>query len=506
MFRASRVNRWFGAFVAGLLLVLSVAGARAAEPVRFTLLLVNDFYKMNEEKGRGGMARLAAAVKAERARGGNVLFAHAGDTISPSLMSGFDHGAHMIEFFNMVPPDIFVPGNHEYDFGLEVFLKRMAEAKFPLYAANLRLADGALVPGYADSKIITYGDVKIGLTGATLDTSGELTSVEGLTFSPTIETMQATSRTLRKAGADLVIAVIHADKTQDQRLMGTRAADIILSGHNHELQIDYDGKTLLAESAVDAQYLVAVDVTAEVKTGEGGRTVAWQPNIRIIDTATLTPDPATVAFVKSYEAELGKELDVEIATLGEPLDSRSTTVRGGEAAIGNFVADAMRVQTGAEVALINGGGIRAGRQYPAGHRLTRRDILGEMPFGNRTIVTNVTGTALLAALENGLSQLENRAGRFPQVSGLRVVADTAAKPGARVVSVEVNGAPLDAARSYRLATNDFIMRGGDGYSMIAGGHVLSDDEGGKLVANDVMAYARKLGTVAVKVEGRITLR
>ena len=505
MLKTATARRWARAFLAGALLAMTQAAA-LAESVKVTFLLVNDFYKMNEEKGRGGMARLAAAVKGERAKGGNVIFAHGGDTISPSLMSGFDQGASMIEFFNTIPPDIFVPGNHEYDFGKEVFLRRMGEAKFPLLAANLRDADRAAIPGILDTKLLEFGGVRIGLVGATLDNSAELTAVQGLKFAPTFDTVRAAGKALKAAGADITVAVVHADKATDQRLLGGRAADIILSGHNHELQIDYDGRGLLAESAVDAQYLVAIDVAIEVKTGDSGRSVSWQPGFRIIDTATLTPDPDTAALVKRFELDLSKELDVEIATLTEPLDSRSAVMRGGEAAMGNFVADAIKAQTGAEAALINGGGLRAGKEYPVGHRLTRRDVLGELPFGNRTLETQVTGAALRAALENGVSQLENKAGRFPQVSGIKLVVDPAAPAGARIVSVEVNGAPLDEAKVYRIATNDFIIRGGDGYVAMAGAGKLSDDAGGKLVSNDVMAYARKLGTVASKVEGRIVFK
>ena len=95
---------------------------------------------------RGGFARLAAVVKAERAKAPPeaVIFAHGGDTLSPSLMSGIDRGAHIIALTNMIPPDIFAPGNHEFDFGKATFLERMGEAKFGLYAANLREPDGAL--------------------------------------------------------------------------------------------------------------------------------------------------------------------------------------------------------------------------------------------------------------------------------------------------------------------------------------------------------------------------
>ena len=83
-----------------------------------------------------------------------MIFAHAGDTLSPSLMSGLDRGAHIIALTNMIAPDIFVPGNHEFDFGKEIFFKRMAEAKFPLYAANLRGPDGKPLPGFRDRAIV----------------------------------------------------------------------------------------------------------------------------------------------------------------------------------------------------------------------------------------------------------------------------------------------------------------------------------------------------------------
>ena len=104
----------------------------------FTLLLVNDIYKAADTKGRGGFAKLAAVVKAERARGVPMLFCHAGDTFSPSLISGFDQGEHIVRLTNMIKPDVFVPGNHEFDFGKDVYFKRMAEAQFPFFGANMR--------------------------------------------------------------------------------------------------------------------------------------------------------------------------------------------------------------------------------------------------------------------------------------------------------------------------------------------------------------------------------
>ena len=166
----------------------------------------------------------------------------------------------------------------------------------------------------------------------------------------------------------------------------------------------------------------------------------------------------------------------------------------------------MRDVTGADVAIMNGGGIRADKEYAAGSDISRKDVLTELPFGNVTILVEVTGKQLREALENGVSKLEDGAGRFAQVSGMKVEIDATKPAGERVASVMVGDKPLDDAASYKLATNDFVLGGGDGFTSLSQGKVLVDARGGKLVANDVMVYVKKLGTVDAKVEGRITIK
>jgi 5'-nucleotidase / UDP-sugar diphosphatase len=131
------------------------------------------------------------------------------------------------------------------------------------------------------------------------------------------------------------------------------------------------------------------------------------------------------------------------------------------------------------------------------------DILDELPFGNKTMLTIVPGKAILTALENGFSQIGRLSGRFPQVSGLSIAADPAAAPGARVKTVMVNGEALDITRDYKLATNDFLARGGDGCGMLAG---VSADSGTRLVALDVIDYVEAAKIIDAKVEGRIVFR
>jgi 2',3'-cyclic-nucleotide 2'-phosphodiesterase (5'-nucleotidase family) len=505
--------RRLAALCLGLALLLSVAAH--AETTKVTFILTNDIYSMGDSlmsdgKRRGGFARLAAVVKAERDRarasGGHVVFAHGGDTLSPSLMSSVDRGAHIIALTNLIPPDIFVPGNHEFDFGKAIFLQRMAEAKFPPYAANLRGPDGLPLPGFKDRTILTLDGVRIGLTGATHDRSPRMSSTEDLKVLPTIETMKREAEALRRDGADFVVAVMHADRQQGFDLAATHIVDLILTGHNHDLFVNYDGRSAMVESSFDAHYVALIDVTIEVKVRDGKRETAWWPQFRIIDTATVAPDPEVAALVAGLEERLAREMNVPLATLAVEFDSRNSMVRTRETAIGNVIADAMRDKTGAVAAITNGGGIRAGRIYAPGSSITRRDVLAELPFGNRLMTLDLLGRDLKAALENGLSGLPNPAGRFPQVSGLVIEFDPKQPAGSRIRSVRIAGEPLDLDRIYRVATNDFMARGQDGYATLPNGTELVPADDAPLLAHEVMEYLRKLGTVRTGVEGRLVVQ
>lgn len=503
----------------GLLLVpfggIRFTGAAPTATAHITFILVNDIYLMADQlmpdgARRGGFARLAAVVKAERAKadtsGGHAIFAHGGDTLSPSLLSGIDHGAHIIALTNLIPPDIFVPGNHEFDFGKATFLERMAEAKFPRYAANLRGADGRPLPGFSDRSIVTIGGVRVGLTGAAYDDSPRASDPGDLKFLPSVATLNEQAAALRKDGADFVVAVAHVTREQSYELLRGRALDLILTGHTHDLFIEYDGRTAMVESSYDAHYVTAIDVAIDVADENGRRRTTWWPQFRVIDTATVTPDPEVAAVVAKFERELDRELDTPIGTTAVELDSSNATVRTREATIGNLIADAMRWSAQTDVALTNGGAIRAGRMYPPGATITRRDVLSELPFGNRLVTITISGSALKAAIENGLSKLPEANGRFPQVSGLKIEADPARPVGDRVLSIKVGDAPLAADKTYSVATNDFMWRGGDGYVSLPAAEPVLPLSDSPLVAYEVIDYIASIGTIRTGVDGRIVLK
>ena len=492
--------------LAALLFIVAGNGCPQAQTTTFkaTLILTSDIYKMNEDKGRGGYPRLAAIVKAERAAGPNVIVVHAGDALSPCLLCGFDQGRHVIDIINRIAPDVFVPGNHEYDFGRENYIKRMAEAKFAILAANLRGPAGEKLGGHEDARMIAVGDVKIGFIGATAEDSYKKSNPEDLKITAVVPTVNAKARELRAAGADIVVAVVHAAREIDFELYDARAVDILLSGDDHDLRLLYDGKNVMAEAGQDALNVVAIDLTIDARTTDGARQVSWRPHFRLLDSAAYTPDPEMLQVVKSYEAELSQELDVPVATLLSALDSRNATVRGAEAAIGNLIADAARDATGADIAVINGGGIRGGKLYEAGHKLSRRDVITELPFGNLNIVFELKGAEIRQMAEIGLSKSPLAAGSFMHYSGMIVEADLSRPAGARVIAIKVGGQPLSDTRLYAVAGSDFFQRGGDGYVMFKTAKLATRLEDAKLLANDVMVYARKLDKIDVKPEGRVT--
>lgn len=483
---------------------LGAATPAFADAANLKIVHFNDLDRMDGYGDSGGVARLATIVQQIRAENPNVLVTNGGDSISPSLLSGFDKGAHMIDLFNKVGIDAMVLGNHEFDFGPDVAETRISEANFPILSNNAIEGDGTLLDGVTDFMLFQAGDYTVGMFGLTTVGTAVKSSPGDVTFSDPVEVAEAMSAQLREAGADLVIALAHTDIEEDYDLIAASPVDIVLSGDDHDLRVNYDGNMLLTESGSQAQYVTVIDIDMDMVEGRRGPKFVWTPSVELINTTATEPDAALAAAVKSYEDRLSSELDIEIGTTSVALDSRRTTVRSQENALSNLIVDAMLGASGGDLALTNGGGIRADKIYEPGTMLTRRDIQSELPFGNKTVVIEVSGADVIAALENGVSKVEDGAGRFPHIAGGSFAFDASKPAGERVSKVMVGGAPIDPAKIYKLATNDFVGKGGDGYGMFAEAPRLIDKNAGELMAVQVIRYIEAAGSVAPKVEGRVT--
>ena len=509
MFHMQEVRRTLrlGIITCIICVALSIPSA-FGQSATLTLLTVNDVYEVAPVQGQGGLAELMTLLRAERATATHHLTTVNGDFLSPSLMSSLFKGAQMVALFNALGVDVVVFGNHEFDLGPEVTQQRMAESSFAWLGTNVLGPDGKPFGGSLATMTRQVGELTIGLFGLLTPETAQLSSPgPTVTFAPVVPTAQAAVQILRQAGADVIIALTHLTIAEDRALaQQVPGLSVILGGHEHNPITWYEGGTLIHKSGQDARYLGRIDLVMEKQMTDKGPQVTVLPSWRMIANRGVLPDASVAPVVARYTATLDQELAEPLGQTQTALNSQGEEVRAREATIGNLIADALRQGLHADVALINGGGIRGNRLYNAGMTLTRRDILKEMPFGNVGVLLALSGADLLAALEHGVSQVEAKAGRFPQVSGLRFVYNPEKPAGCRVVTVQVGGKPLEPTATYRVATNDYMFKGGDGYSGLNKGKALIDPSGGTLMTTTVMGYIAAHGSVAPQVEGRIVAR
>lgn len=492
-------SRWL--LLAAALGLLAVP-APAQAPVTLTFMHFNDVYQLGPVDGgkAGGMDRLAHEIKRIRAADPEAQLLFPGDLISPSLESSIFKGAQMIEGLNALGIDAATLGNHEFDYGPAVLQERLAESRFPWIVTNLYQADFSRVPRTHFTLIKRVRGLDVGYFGL-LTRMTLISSSPGPNILITDEVGAARGivPVLQQRGARVIVGVTHIDMAQDRQILReVSGINFIAGGHEHDPMRAVEGGALVAKAGSDARWLGVVRMLV---TSEGRVTGIRDELIPITDK---TPsDPAVAAIVKRYADQVSKEMDVVIGRSTVPLDARNTTVRAAESALGNYIADVMRRAVDADAAITNGGGIRTNVVFPAGE-VRRRDVLAWLPFGNIVVKVRMSGAAIVAALENGVSQVEGLSGRFPQVSGMTYTWSRSRPAGSRVISVTIGGRPLDSAALYTVATNDFLRRGGDGYTTIKEAEVIIDEAGGPIMATAVAQAIQQAGSISPRVEGRIT--
>ncbi len=472
---------------------------RAAAPL--TILQINDVYSTVPVDGAGGLARVATLKQQLAAEGRMPWLMLAGDFLSSSVASTVFKGEQMIAALNAAGLDMATLGNHEFDFGVDLLLQRMAEARWQWVVSNVvDVQTGRPIGGAAPFVIRTFGALKVGFIGLCL--TNESLSRDRLERIRLIDPIEAAAMylpILKAQQVDVIVALTHLTFDED-RALAERFPDIdlIVGGHEHEPIAAFEGRTFISKAGSDARFVARIDVSRR-STGTVERVYELLPV-----TSDLADDPRTAAVVNDYEARLGTELKAIVGTTRVPLHGESVRLRSSETNLGNLTADALRAEAGADVAIVNSGGIRGDRVHPAGP-LTRHTLVEIHPFGNTVCKVAVTGRVLLEALNHGVGRLPDAAGQFPQVSGLRLRVDVRAPPGERVRDVTIGGRPLEADRTYSLALPDFLLLGGDGYRMFANRQVLVGPESGTLMVSALEQYVATRGEVAPAIEGRIVI-
>jgi 2',3'-cyclic-nucleotide 2'-phosphodiesterase/3'-nucleotidase len=493
--------------VAVALVTRSVQAQPAAGEVRVTLF--HDTHLHGNLEGPNDITfahyvGLINQLRAELPAPGYSLFVGNGDDLAPSLMSSVFRGDHIVDSFNAAGLDVETFGNHEFDYGPDNLRRILGMARYPYVSANVRDAAtgdafGAEV-GARRWLIKEVGGVRFGFTGlAPEDTSNIANTGPGVTVLDPVAAMQEVVPQMRADGAQIVVLLSHLCTEHTEVVVAlVDGIDVAVGDHCSRVleQPRVINGAIVSRRGDELRLLGQLDLY--ISGGRIARHTYMQHTVR----ADGPVDAQLGNIMASYQARLDAELLAEVGITNAPLDATREAVRGAESTAGNLVADALRDWEEADIGLTNGGGIRGERVFPAG-LLRKRDVAELLPFANYATLLRLSGAQVVQALENGVSQVAEGGGRFPQVSGVAFAYDPTVPVGGRVREVTVGGAPLDADAQYTVATNDFMASGGDGYSMLQESEVLIPSTAGPLLANLVMEYVQARGTITPTVEGRI---
>lgn len=450
-----------------------------------------------------GYAKLAGIIDKYRAENPNTLLLDAGDTVHGTTFATLVKGESITSVMNEMKYDAMSPGNHEFNYGTDRLIELSKKLNFPMISVNVKSKDGKTL--FKPYVIKEVGGVKLGIFGLTTPETAYKTNpknVEQVEFTDPSKEAQAMVDELHKQKVDVIIALGHIgqDKSsQDTSLKivkEVKGIDLFIDGHSHtvlQTGLVADNGTLIASAGEYTKYLGVVDLWVD----QGHVT---KKTAKLIDEKAakdITPNAGMKGLIDSINKSQEGILKEKVAHTNVSLEGAREKVRAGETNLGDLLTDAMRDVSGADVAITNGGGIRA--SIKAGD-VTQGDVITVLPFGNQIVTLKVTGDDIKAALENGVSDYPNPKGGFPQVSGLTYKIDPAQPKGSRVHSVLVGGKPLNASQTYLLATNDFMSAGGDEYSMF-GKHPQAGMYGS--LDEALISYMKKLGNVDIQASGRI---
>jgi 5'-nucleotidase/UDP-sugar diphosphatase len=472
----------------------------AAAGKELSILHINDLHGWllphpygGEGVQEGGAARLAALVRRETTA--RTLFLAAGDLMQGTNISNYFRGRPVIEALNDMGLDASAVGNHDFDYGLAVLEERAAEASFPFLAANVEGEDAAFLKPFT---LVDRGGLRIALFGLTTERTPLEThpkNVRGLAFPSALEAARRLVPELERR-ADLVICLSHLGLEEDRRLAAeVEGIDIIIGGHSHTkmtgpLRV---GSTVIVQAYERGAFLGRLDVTVEE-----GRVTAADGRLLPVD-GTAGEDREVAALVEGYRVEAGRGMDLVLGRAAVPFDGDRSRLRSRETNLGDLVADVIREAAGAQIAILNGGAVRAG--IPEGP-VTLAHLYNVLPFDNHVLSFLLTGHEVREALETGLSRLAESGGGFPQVSGMSFAFDPGAPAGERLREVKVGAEALAGDRVYTVATNDFIAAGGDGYALFEGRDPVFIDSSRYL--RELLAdYWKERGEISMGVEGRI---
>jgi 2',3'-cyclic-nucleotide 2'-phosphodiesterase (5'-nucleotidase family) len=467
------------------------AGARART---LRIISINDFHGALEARPdgnaglRGGAAHVAAVIRRlQRECTGTCtpILVDGGDEFQGTPASNLAFGRPVVALLNSLDLAAAALGNHEFDWGQDTLRARMRDARYGIFGANVTYADGRPVPWIRQDTIVERGGIRVGIVGLATESTPRVTmarNVADLRFHRAAPVAVRRARELRARGADVVIAVIHAGgqcnadacsgETVEIAREGQGVIDVVVGGHVHTEFSTLVGTVPVMRARSSGRAVSVLDLPLHPAAR-----ATPTPRLLFVGTDTIAPDPDAALLIDGAIAAVRPLVDRTIVDVAEPMR------RGGpQHALGNLIADAQRAAAGADVAVMNNGGIRADlRAGPA----TYGSFFEIQPFANLLVRMTVTGADLRAYFERVVGGTARA-----HVSGAVVRYDPVAAAGSRVVELLVGGQPVNPAREYTIAMSDFMATGGDGLSL--SGPARRTDDLGIVDLDALLAYVRAL--------------
>ncbi|MFV0441021.1 MAG: 5'-nucleotidase C-terminal domain-containing protein [Lachnospirales bacterium] len=416
------------------------------------------------------------------AQGIPTLLLHAGDSVHGQSIASLTDGQAIVDIMNADDYDALVPGNHEFNYGLDRLIELSESATFPFLAANVSYkADDSLV--FEPYTIFEEGDLSVGIFGlATPETLYKTnpSNVETVNITEPVPAAEKVVAELEEKDVDFIISLAHLgiDESTVLEERSTYLAeqvdgiDLVVDGHSH---------TFLEEG-------MTFDDTFLVQTGEYFNQIGLLKVYDIDTTPTYeleyidpsfdeenpmpeiyegyVPNEEVSTLVDKLNAETEAITSEVIGSTEYTLDGEREQVRVHETNLTSLLTNALIDASGADLALGNGGNTRA--SIEAGE-ITLGDVITTWPFGNMVVTIDITGQEFYDAIEHGIQHYPEANGGFPHIAGAKVEFDPNGEAGNRITSItNEDGTPFDLDKTYTLVTNEFLANAGDDYTMFEG--------------------------------------
>lgn len=453
----------------------------AADVKEVIVLSVNDFHgNLLENNHAPGLAKLAGVLKDEQKQApSKVILLSAGDMFQGEMESNITLGAPVIAGMNGLGFTAMCLGNHEFDWGLEELQKRSKEAYFPFLAANIVDAKGAYLPNVKPYTIVKRNGIKVGIIGLTTPQTKVAVNpkyVEGLTFLDGVQTVNKLVPELKAKGAEVIVVLAHmgseasADGSEKGEIIElakqVTGVDLIVSAHTHRIVNTKVNGISIVQAGKYGNAYSKVKIEYDKKTK---KVVAVTPEIVKVEKEKVAADMEFADYVRRIDTKVSYLKNEKVGETAVLLWHN----RYGESLLGQWVTDVMRQTEQADIAVMNGGGLR---NDIAKGVVTKGNLYATVPFDNTLVKARLTGREIKDLLEYGLG---NNGHGLLQFSGISVIFDDNQTAGNKITQMFLpDGSPIDFDAEYTVATIEFIAEGGDGITAFKDKKVIGE---GKLL-------------------------